>query len=331
MLKKVIILILSIITLQSCNSHSNGTFKNDDIDRRKREEIKALNDKLFKAIENKDLVTINTLLADTLKKTVNVNQFVSSFITNLKLTDYKILDEYNVMNNENKKDFQLSSDNHGVNDYDVKFTPLNKEIYTSLIISKDQDNEFLMLVGYGKYGEEWKVNMLYSGQYRLFGKTAPEYYESAKDANKTSNLVDAFNYSDVANELLKIKTEFFQFKNEKQIVEFFEKASSDFSTKYPFPLKLDNVSTTPEIYSLTTQISNGSISPKISYKSAIPISDELALKKENDNVKTEIGKMFTGVDQHKKYIFYMVSNEFPEVGKVAEQYGFVDTLKTPVN
>lgn len=330
MLKRISILIISVFLLQSCKN-GTGTYKNEDIDRRKREEIKALNDKLFKAIENKDLVTINTLLADTLKKAVNVNEFVSSFITNLKLTDYKILDEYNVIDNENKKDFQLRSDNHGVNDYEVKFVPLNKEIYTSLIISKDQDNEFLMLVGYGKYGEAWKINMLYSGQYRLFGKTAPEYYEMAKKADKMTDFVDAFNYSNVAFELLKIKPEFFQFKDQKQIAEFFEKASSDFSIKYPFPLKLDKVSSGPEIYAVTAQISNGTISPKISYKSTIPLNDEEALKRENESVKAEIGKVFTGVDQNKKYIFYMVSNEFPERETVGEQYGFVDTLKTPVN
>lgn len=330
MLKKLLILTISIVLFQSCKN-GTGTLKNDNIDRRKREEIKVLNDKLFKAIEKGDLGTINILLADTLKKTVNVNQFVSSFITNIKLADYKILDEYNVPNSEGKGECNFSSDNQGVNDYEVKFKPLNKEIYTSLILSKDENNEFLILVGYGKYGEEWKVNMLYSGQYRLFGKTVPEYYELAKEADKMSNLVDAFNYSNVAYELLKIKTEFFQFKNEKQIIQFFEKTSSDFSIKYPFPLKLDQVPSKPEIYAVTAQLSNGAISPKISYKSTISIADEAALKQENQSVRDEIGKIFTGVDQHKKYIFYMVSNEFPETGKVGEQYGFVDTLKVPVN
>lgn len=328
MLKRTVILVLSIITLQSCNFHSTGTFKNENIDRRKREEIKALNDKLFQAIENKDLVVINTLLSDTLKKTVNVEQFVSSFITNLTLKNYSILDEYNMISSDEKEDCHYSSDNLGVNDYEIKFTPLNKEIYTSLILSKEQDNEFLILVGYGKYGEEWKVNMLYSGQHRLFGKTAPEYYQLAKKLHEKSNLVDAVNYSNVAKQLLKIKTEFFQFKNQKEMAEFFDKASADLNKKYTFPLTLSELPSKPEIYAISVQLGNGDIAPRVSYKSIININDEATLKNENENVKKEVAKLFPGIDQQKKYIFYMVSNEFPEEGKVAEQFGFVDTLKT---
>ena len=142
MLKRTVILVLSIITLQSCNFHSTGTFKNENIDRRKREEIKALNDKLFQAIENKDLVVINTLLSDTLKKTVNVEQFVSSFITNLSLKNYSILDEYNMISSGEKEGCHYSSDNLGVNDYEIKFIPQTKKFIHLSFFQKKRTMNF---------------------------------------------------------------------------------------------------------------------------------------------------------------------------------------------
>jgi hypothetical protein len=58
----------------------------------------------------------------------------------------------------------------------------------------------------------------------------------------------------------------------------------------------------------------------------IPLNEEAAVKKEYQAVKKEVDQIFTGLNAHKKYVFYFVANEVPVQGRVDEQYGFVDTL-----
>jgi len=326
MQKKIITLFLSFIILQSCNLNTEGTWKNENIDRRKREEIKALNGKLFQAIRNKDAAAINVLFSDSLKLTINVDEFIARLNSNFKLTDFRVMDEYDMLTEAYKKECNLSSNNAGINDYEIKFTPLNKEAYTSLVLSKEDQNEFLFLIGYGKYKEEWKINMLYMGQYSLFGKTAPDYYLLAKESYEKSNFIDAANNTNLALQLLKMKTGFFQFKKEKEINQFFEKSSADLNKRYTFPMILNGLQSKPEIYNISVQSTSEGIFPMISYKSVININDEQALKNENEQVKKEIAALFPEVNQHNKYIFYMVANALPTAGMVGEQYGFVDTL-----
>lgn len=55
MIKKTLLIILTVLTLQSCNIGTSGTWENDNIDKDKKEQIKVLNDKLFKAIISNDV------------------------------------------------------------------------------------------------------------------------------------------------------------------------------------------------------------------------------------------------------------------------------------
>ncbi len=50
----------------------------------------------------------------------------------------------------------------------------------------------------------------------------------------------------------------------------------------------------------------------------------MLLRLENEKVKIEVNKLFTGIDKDKKFVFYRVFNEFPDDKKLVESYGFID-------
>lgn len=327
-MKNTFLFLVLLIIIQSCTFNSSGTKKNSTIDRRKREEIKALNDKLFKAIKSEDIATVKELFSDSLKATINMDDFMKSVSSGFAFEKYTTLDEYNFIGNTNKLLCELKSENGNVNDYDMKYTLSTKEAYTSLLLVPKGKHEFLILVTYEKVAENWKIKMIYSGQYRLFGKTAPDFYLLAKQNFEKGNFIDAIDYSSVSKDLLETRTKFFNYSNQDTMYAFFNKVFQEVNKKYELPLTLNNVESQPVIYNVTPQLTSDGIFPRVYYTSTIDLNNESALKQENEAVKKEADRIFNGLNQNKNYVFYFVSNEMPEEGRVGEQYGFVDTLST---
>lgn len=326
MLKKIPILISLIITFQSCNLGTSGGRKNDQISSRARAEIKASNDKLMKAMKDKDEKTLSNLFSDSLKAVINMKDFMEQFAGNIKTDNYRILDEYHIITGFKQKMYLLESKNGNINDYQINFIPINEESYLSLLLTTEGVNELLTLVGYGKYNEEWKVNLIFTGVYRFLGKTAPEYYKLAKDAYEASNLVDANVNNGVATKLLESSSKYFAFKNENEMNQFFQLVKGHLQSKYYFPLEFKNVETHPLLFSIEPQLTAEGIFPMVNYKSNINIKDETQLNEEYRKVREEVNKAFKGINENKKYVFYMVYNSMPKEGEVTEQYGFVDTV-----
>lgn len=329
MIKKTFLFILILIVNQSCNLNTTGTWKNKSVDRRKREEIKALNDKLFKAIHNNDVAVFNEVMSDSIKLNIDMDKQLEDLHHSLKTDNYKVLDEYNVVSASADARNTLISDELADNSYEANYLASNKETYSSLLLTSDKDNEQLILLVYGKYGEEWKVNIFQYGQYRLLGKTAPEYLKLSQMSYLKGHLMNAMSYITIARQLLHPLNDFFRFKKETEINEFYKKVMTEANAKFPLPLTLENIETKPRIYKMVPQVTADGFFPMLYYVSSIHINDEAALKNENEKVKKEISRLFQGIEEEKKYIFYWVSNESQDAGKVAEQYGFVDTLSAP--
>lgn len=122
-----ILLILIVAATQSCNLGTSGTWKNENIKQEKRDQIKALNDKLFKAITNKDVEVVKSLMSKTLleKGTADVSQLIDRASNSIKTESYRVLDEYNVYNTTKGIGNTLISGVTGDNDYQVNYQALS--------------------------------------------------------------------------------------------------------------------------------------------------------------------------------------------------------------
>jgi hypothetical protein len=96
------------------------------------------------------------------------------------------------------------------------------------------------------------------------------------------------------------------------------------NTKFTFPLTLDNIDTKPKVFRIFPEMINEGFFPMVYYLSDINIKDTTALKIENEKVKQEVGRLFTGIDKDKKFVFYWAFNEIPDGKKLVEHYGFID-------
>ena len=326
MIQKTILLILTVLTLQSCNVGTSGTWKNDNIDKDKKEQIKVLNDKLFKAITTNDVAGVKVLMSDKLleKGGSDLDKLINQVSSSFKADNYRILDEYNVHNSTTGIGNTLPSGISGDNDYVINYQALNKEMYVSLLLPTGLDNELLITVIYGNYDNQWKINILQFGQYSLFKKTAPDYYKLAKESYDKSYLIDAVNYVGLSKQCLRPANDFFQFQKEKDINEFYDKVMKEVNTKFTFPLTLDNIDTKPKVFRIFPEMINEGFFPMVYYLSDINIKDTTALKIENEKVKQEVERLFTGIDKDKKFVFYWAFNEIPDGKKLVEHYGFID-------
>jgi len=326
MIQKIVLLILTVLTHQSCNTGTSGTWKNDNIDKDKKEQIKIINDKLFKAVVSNDVAAVKALMSDKLleKGTNDLDKIINKASTSFNSKGYRILDEYNVHNLTAGISNTLPSGISGDNDYVINYQALNKEMYVSLLLPTGLDNELLITAIYGNYDNQWKINILHFGQYSLFKKTAPDYYKLAKESYDKSFLIDAVNYIGLSKQCLRPVNHFFQYQKEKDINELYDEIMKEVNTKFTFPMTLDNVDTKPKVFRIFQEMIDEGFFPMVYYLTDINLKDTKALKVENEKVKKEVNTIFTGIDKDKKFVFYRAFNEIPNGKKLVEHYGFID-------
>jgi hypothetical protein len=334
MKQKLLIIILTVLAFSSCKLGTSGVWKNDHIDKDKREQIKMLNDKLFKGLINNDVSTIKSLFSDSLLKNSmnNIDALINQFSNSNKATDYRLLDEYylkspiigNITTFPSWLGRPTTSEKADDNDYVIQCKVMNKEMYVSAILTNGKDNDILIFVVYGKFNNEWKINILQFGQYSVFGKTSPDYYKIAKDKYEKSYLIDAVNYISIAKLSSKPAGVNFQYRLDKDINEFYEKVMKEVNSKYQFPFTLDNIPGKPKVFRIFPEMINDGFYPMVYYITDINLNDTTALKLENERVKKEVGRLFTGIDQDKKFVYYWAFNEIPDGQKLVEHYSFID-------
>ncbi|MDQ6471593.1 hypothetical protein RB619_13135 [Flavobacterium sp. LHD-80] len=329
-MRKILLIILTAVIFQSCNFGSSGTQKNEDIEASKVQEIKVVNDKLFKAIMSNDIPGVKALLSDKLLTTVassDLNNLVGTMSANYPSKSYTILDQYYVSNTNINIPNTLISGVSGDNDYVISYKALNKEMFTVLFMPTTTHNDALITVIYGKYGNEWKINILQFGQYTLLKKTASDYYKLAQENYKKGYLIDAVNDITVAKQCLNPAGEFFKYEKEQEINNFYDKVLAEAKAKFILPLTLENVESKPKVFRIFPQMTKDGFMPEICYVSSIKLADTVALKKENEKVKIEVAKTFYGIDKGKTKIFYGAYNEMPDGKKEVMQYRFIEVMK----
>ncbi|MCC8426018.1 hypothetical protein [Mucilaginibacter sp. UR6-11] len=335
MKKNVLHLLLAfclIIPLASCHRGNNGIWKNDEINSDIKAQLAQLNRKLFNSIMAKDIDAVKALLSDKLiqKSGNKLDTLVNTSAQSFAAKDFEVLDEYYTKHHVKGTPDTLSP-NKNANDYLVSYKAMNEEMYTSLLVTKGLPVNCLILAVYGKYGNDWKINVLQIGEYSIEDKTAPDYYKLATDQYKKGSLVDASNTMIITSQLANPAGDFFKYRNEDTMRIFFSTVINEANNRFQFPVIVSWVKTKPQIFSVSPQFveeaAHRGIFPIIKYKSSIKLTDTVALRAENNAIQQHIGDLFKGVDRDKKYILYQAFNQMPD-GKIADKhYGFIQNLK----
>lgn len=320
-------LVLGSIILSACAIKSSGTWRDENIDQSTRSKIGNLNDQLFKAIRSKDVKTLKSLMSDKLIEVDGNN--LGTIVNNIGSAisdEYHVMNEFYVKNTSTGATNVLPAGSGDYNDFTIKYQALNEEMYVSLLLAEGSTSEILITTIYGKYGDDWKVNIIQFGQYSLFNLTAPDYYKQAKESYEKDHLVDAVNLMGLSMKCLSPANQFLEYKKSNEIKDFYNTVMSEVKSKYSLPLTLSTIPTQPQIFSVSLEITDEGFYPIVYYLSTIDLANTPSLTAENEKIKSAISQTFPGIDQDKKYIFYRAFNEIPDGTKEVPHYGFIDKL-----
>jgi hypothetical protein len=335
-MKKQISLILftflTVIFFQNCKQRNTNFGVNDSINSDMKNQIADLNKKLFKGIMDKDPNSVRLLLSPELLKRSGkkLDTLVNNTGQIYHATEYDLLDEFYLKHPVGNFIDSLKTNKGDSTDYVITYTAMNEEMYTSVITTKNLPVNCLILAIYGKYGNDWKLNVLQIGEYSIFNKTALDYYKISKDLYANGSVLDAANMLVITSQLGNPVGDFFHYKNENAMRIFFSTVLDDANNKFKFPVTITQLKTTPQIFAVSPQYTgdkaNDGIVPLIKYKSNIKLTDTVALKAENNQIQSVIGVVFKGIDQNNKMILYQAYN-LDDGRPNNRHYGFIQKLK----
>lgn len=318
--------LLSIISvLQSCSPHEPGTWKNDKIENGQREDFHTLNNRLLEGLKANSPRQVEGVMSEVFIEDVNRLRLIELCSNRLKEDTYILLDEYYIVHKDHGSK-TIETKDRNINNYFVRYGADTREMYMAFFIPKSIPNKYMISAVYCKFNYGWKLTRLEVSPYTYNGKTAPELFEEAKNKYDKKYLLDALNDIQLAQACAN-PYDGWHYQDESGWGDLHAKVIEEINKKYVYPLTLTQVPTHPRIFSVDTKITPEGVFPLVYYKSAIKLSDEAGLKKENDNIEKVIGKLIPGIDQNKKYVYYDAFNEWPRSDRSVDRVDFIDKLK----
>jgi len=322
------------LIFQGCNfsgPNLSRTWINDHIDEEKRSEIQVLNKKFITGLKNDDPPAVRSMMSDSLLTISkgSIDSIIHKASPLFHVDKFSVLNEYNVVNTSTGVDNFINGTDVQGNEYTVRYTAINKDMYVSLLLVKDTFVDILVTAIYGKYGGKWKMNIFRIGQYSFYGKTGMDYYQMARRDFARSYLVSAVCDISIAHQCMTPGGQIFQYKKETEFKTFTDTVFNKIKSKYQFPLTMDGISGKPKLINIYPQMRVEGYFPLVLYKSDINLKDTVLLKTEFEKVKTEVKHLFPGIGKGNKFTLYQAYNEMPDGIHPVPYYGFVDEDPEP--
>jgi hypothetical protein len=304
---------------------------NNEISPKLRSDLQSLNSDLVENLKAGKVNEIENMLAENLlaQGEKQINSELQQISKNISFSNYELLDEYYLNNIKFNNKNVISSPTVDSNAYTLNYQSITNETYISLLTASSIDGEFLILIIYGKYKNQWKINFLNIGQYSFFGMNAIDYYKLSKSKYLENDLVDAEMFISVSNLCIKPGKEVFHFNNETEVMSLKKSIDDDFATNFKFPMQVDALPKSPKIIRVYPYAIPEGFFPMIEYQSYIDIKDTLKLTDENMKLRTKVGQIFPGIDKDKKYIFYRACNIQHSLVEDSFCYGFIQDIQNP--
>jgi hypothetical protein len=312
------------ITLQSCGPGDPGVWKNGEITSGIQGDMHKLNDQLFDAVKTNKTYDAEGMMSRELLNSNDYKRTLELIGLHMGAANYNMLDEYYIINLDKRDTHTIKTSATDGNRYTFYCPALAEEMYAAFMVPKTTGDKYIVSLIYLKYDYGWRLHALDIQPYTITGKTAPLLYEQAQEQYKKGYIVDAYNTMDLVDKTMR-PNELWQYPQDLQMTTFRSTVAQTLSS-YTFPVIVD-VPTKPKIFEVTHLSTNEGVFPAVHYLSSIDIKDTAALKKESENVKLAIGKVFPGIDKDKKYIFFSAFNQKPTSKRDAPSYDM--TVKLP--
>jgi hypothetical protein len=236
----------------------------------------------------------------------------------MKTDSFTLANEYYIVNKHRGRQVVKITDK-GINNCEVGFDAQNKEMYIAMFTAKTAWSQWMITAVYNKLDYGWKLNELEMNPYTINGKTAPELYNEAKESYKKGYIVDAVNTMAMVADCAH-PNDGWEYNSLKDLNSFYTGLVDEANVKYKFPLTLSAVGTKPRIFRIFNQAMPDGTFPMVYYISRINVKDTVAIRKENNAIKSTIDKTIPGLANNKKYVLYSAFNELPNSRRESDHY-----------
>jgi hypothetical protein len=316
-------LLITLIFLMGCESApvNPGVWKDKEIPADKAEKLRQMTTDLFKAIK-RDRDEAELLFSKEYLQQKNIKvQF--DYVNKLRSEDeYVLLKDYYIVNEGGINDNDVLK---GIDNPEVDYQPLAKEMYLAFFIPKQKQNKIMLTLVYAKYDIGWKVNEIAIGYYTQQGKTATQLFEIAKNNYAQGYLVNAINNIMLAANC-RSGSAYLKAANGEDIQSFSKKIIDEANSKINYPVVLNNIKSKPAIFTISSNSTEEGFTQYVYYLTKLKITDTAGLKKENEQVKLQLPAAFPGINKGKKTMFYSAMNQKPIVGKSIDHMDFEEKI-----
>ncbi|MFD0750203.1 hypothetical protein ACFQZS_08630 [Mucilaginibacter calamicampi] len=317
-----LIVLLAILIGYGCQTPpKEGVFKDKAIPADKATQLRQLNTDLFKAIKT-DRDDAELLCSKELLKQKNLKiQF--EYVNKLRTeNEYFLLKDYYIVNKGGNDDDDILK---GIENQEVDYQPLAKEMYFAFFVPKQKQNKIMLTLVYARYDVGWKANNIAIGYYTQLGKTGTQLFEAAKKNYAQGYLVNAINNIMLAANC-KSGSAYLKAANGDEIAEFSKKVIDEANSKIKYPLMLSGVKTHPEVFSISSDAKEDEFVQYVYYLTKLKITDTAALKQENEQIKLQLPAAFPGINKGKKTMLYSAMNRKPIVGQSVDHMDFEEKI-----
>ncbi len=323
--KLIATLFIATVFLQGCWKPA-GSWKNDQISASKRSDFHDLDDQLLKYLKADDYISLKTIESREIIENGSGEKEVDEISNLFRKSDYKLADEYYVVNKY--KDFDtVLNHSKSINNYNVLYRGGPREMYIAFFVPKTKtDNEWLIGAMFYKLNYGWKLSVLDFGMYKIDGKTAPELCETAGDEYNKHYLVNAANYIQLAHSIER-PVAMYAYAMEDSINNAYWRIAAEATAKTKFPIVLNDVATHPHIFKIFEGEFNDGYYPKIYYQTSINVSDTNAIRKENNEIMQALPKVIPGIDKDSPWLLFTAFNKLPNVQESVPRYEMDNRLK----
>lgn len=311
---KLLLAFTLLTVLQSC-SKSADTLTDNQIDSKLRHTIKVKNDSLFQAMIKSDAASLKQLgspyFIKYMHSKVGNDLAIRAFRRGaLDLKTNTVLHEYHIKHDKAPDNNVLEAEKEG---YTFSFMNNEKETYVCMIKSKfNTTDDYLIITMYGLVDGQWKLNDIKIGFYGVYDKNAQNFYNMAEKAKDDDYIIDAFMYYDAANNLKSPIGEMIKYKWGDDAKKYAKLMQMIVAKKYTFPQTLDKIKSQPIVENIAPSKNARGLYPIITYRTFVAVEDTVALKKEYEQVKAEVKKIYTGLNFERDFTYYRAYNKYSE-------------------
>ncbi|MEX2597947.1 MAG: hypothetical protein WEC59_13560 [Salibacteraceae bacterium] len=325
-----IVTVSLILTLSACTGIENGTYQNDKIDDETHALISAKNKMLLGFLKKGNTKDLADMMSVDMHQSVheNLDAFVAKARTRISSDNYKEVDAFHVVNENSNQRISIKTKAHDKRNYQLRYQAVTKESFVSILEPHTDGDIYRILLVYGKYKDQWKLNVVQYGRHTIGGIDAIGHYEKAMEHESKGYLTNAVNHMVLASATASPASEYLEYTLQKEMDQYNENLLQQALTAYPMPLTLNDVATKPQVFKIMPQRVEGDFCTMVKYRTSIILSDTIALKAENSIIDREIDAIFPGIKADAPFVFYRAYNEIPKEDLNVPYFGFVKEVES---